>query len=267
MGIRTKLMIITPRRAETWLKKNAGNRPLSKGTAEVYAGRIRRGEWRVTTDTIKFDDKDNLIDGQHRLMGIILSGMPITCLVAFGVDADVFSVLDQGKRRTASDSFAISGEKGYAALAAAALIVHGFETGNMAGSGASPDQLLDVVERHPGLRESLAYCDHLRNNRRHLPVSVATAVHYLGGRAEGRKEMADKFFKELYEGEGLTRSSVTYKLRERLLANKASRSKLGKRALLHLVAKAWLRYARGENVGVLSIGAEESMPKIEEFQK
>jgi hypothetical protein len=108
---------ITPERAAWLLSRRSsltfggglettGNRNLNFTRVEQYVREMRGGEegtyWRTTHQGIALDESGNLIDGQHRLWAIILSGLPQVMLVADGVPAATFYLLDQGLARSAS---------------------------------------------------------------------------------------------------------------------------------------------------------------------
>lgn len=96
-------MLVTPILAKSWMALNIGNRPLNRPTVERYKKDLRQGAWAKTHQGIGFDKKGNLADGQHRLVAIIESGMPIEMVVAWGVDR---SGIDRQKPRSQVDEIA-----------------------------------------------------------------------------------------------------------------------------------------------------------------
>ena len=104
---RVSFETVTPEMAAEFLQRNKSNRPFRQSWADEWAGRIRRGEWLPTHQGIAFDEDGNLIDGQHRLTGIVIAGIPMYCQITTGLPREAFAVMDQGNRRTLSD---ISGD-------------------------------------------------------------------------------------------------------------------------------------------------------------
>lgn len=98
---------ITPREAERLLKRNRVNRPVSSGTVKAYAEDMKNGRWDTnTTSCIAFNTRGDLVDGQHRLNAIILSGVPTLMWVSYNVGDNV--VFDSGRNRSLSDFMKIS---------------------------------------------------------------------------------------------------------------------------------------------------------------
>ncbi|QVJ00421.1 hypothetical protein KGD82_16815 [Nocardiopsis eucommiae] len=93
---------ITPDIAQTWLyDRNKGNRSLSMQTAQRYADVMTTGRWQLTHQGIAFDTDGNILDGQHRLLAVVLAKTPVDMWVFVNKDRASFSVLDVGRRRQA----------------------------------------------------------------------------------------------------------------------------------------------------------------------
>jgi hypothetical protein len=99
-----EIINISPARAEQLLQSNAGNRKMSKSTMLKYASTMASGDWKLSPQPIVIDKDGTVMDGQHRLSGIVSSGTSIRAIVISNVDRDVFEVLDRGKTRTLSDN-------------------------------------------------------------------------------------------------------------------------------------------------------------------
>lgn len=108
MDAKTKVMTITPQIAREWLKENDINRNVNKNRVIMYSEDMKSGNWALNGESIKFNRTGKLIDGQHRLMAIIRSGVPIATYVIFDIPNDI-SIMDRGKNRSTTDSLIISG--------------------------------------------------------------------------------------------------------------------------------------------------------------
>lgn len=66
---------------------------------------ISRGEWRENGATIVFNAKGELIDGQHRLKAISLSGVPVWTIIVTHVSSGIetFQTIDDGASRSLKD--------------------------------------------------------------------------------------------------------------------------------------------------------------------
>ena len=107
--VKTTIEVITPEMAKEYLTHNIVNRKPNKGQVAYYARMMSEGKWMLNGESIVFDNKGNLSDGQHRLMAIMLAQVPIQSVVVRNVDCESFATIDQGKARSASDSFGIKG--------------------------------------------------------------------------------------------------------------------------------------------------------------
>lgn len=96
---------INPALARRMLKKNRKrhNRNIRMAVVTRYALEMIMGNWVLSPHPICFNVNGELIDGQHRLWAIILSGCSIKMVVCCGVKDGVFSVLDQGLKRAVAD--------------------------------------------------------------------------------------------------------------------------------------------------------------------
>jgi len=99
---------------------NNRNRRLQDTHANRLSKVIKAENYELTGDTIKFSKSGRLLDGQHRLKACEKQGSPIISHVVFGLDEEIFDVLDQGKRRTPADVLGLTGVE-YAPLVAAAV--------------------------------------------------------------------------------------------------------------------------------------------------
>ena len=91
---RVRNEIITPEIAEKLLKRNRNNRPHKWRRVKAIARDMKNG---------------TLVDGQHRLMGCILSGNSFASLVVFNLAKDVFPNIDKGAGRSDYDSAYVNG--------------------------------------------------------------------------------------------------------------------------------------------------------------
>jgi hypothetical protein len=97
--LRSQWIDITPALAKTWLENNFRNRPLREDTVKAYARDMILGLWVATHQGIAFNDKDELIDGQHRLSAIVLANKTVRMMVTFGLPSQI-----AGKQMTTMDA-------------------------------------------------------------------------------------------------------------------------------------------------------------------
>lgn len=261
---RTELVKVTPEMAGDWLELNTRNRPIRPRWVTHLANTIKRGEWRVNGETIKLSS-ERLLDGQHRLLAIIEANTAIQTNVSFDVDDDAFATIDVGRPRTAGDILALDGHPNSQRLAAIARMLWNYERGyavSMHNEIPTNVEIREIVERHPRLEEAarIAY-----QARHLLPGAIAGLLVYQFALRD--TAYASIFWDALITGENLSKNSPIYRLRERLLANRASSRKMGAVELYVLTVKAWNAYRYNVPVQLLRYNADhpitEIMPSME----
>jgi hypothetical protein len=250
------LVNITPALAAMWLQGKGKNRRITNDHVVRLSIQMSRGKWRVTGDTIKFCGEE-LIDGQHRLSAVVLSGATIQCFVAYGVQADVFPVLDTGRGRTSSD--VLSTEKGatniFALSASARVLYHIERKQDRLYTPLSNEDVLEVVRAHPSLNDMV----NLLNKCSFARHAGITAPLYWIDKCNTNK--AQTFIYGLINGVGLDSSSPIYQLRERLIrgCDGLRSTREGKRAFVALVFRGWQHFLSGRTMkGQMKISNVES---------
>jgi len=118
-------------RAEQILESaNIENRRMRMWWANAIAQMIRRGEYVASPQPISFDDSGVLIDGQHRLKGIALSGKTLPLLVAYNVSHNARLFIDTGMRRTTEDCTGLDKKTSEVARRAVTTLYGGVEARN-----------------------------------------------------------------------------------------------------------------------------------------
>ena len=107
-------MDVDPGLAAHWLQNNFVNRPMSDDTVRSYARDMINGVWVATHQGVAFNDQDHLIDGQHRLSAIVMSGCTVRMMVTFGLPSVIpgqamttMDAVDRGKPRSVADQLKI----------------------------------------------------------------------------------------------------------------------------------------------------------------
>lgn len=117
-----KTELVTPAYAATLLRGNIDNRRADRNRVKKYSAEMRDGRWKMTHQAVAVAADGRIVDGQHRLMAIVDSGVAIEMLIAHNADPSTFGVVDQGKVRSGSDVFTIGGLKGPNMAAIARLV-------------------------------------------------------------------------------------------------------------------------------------------------
>ena len=73
-----ELETITPEIAQKYLEANTANfRGVNRKIVDKYSNDMKTGHWETTGDSIVFDTLGRLKNGQHRLLAIVKSGVPM----------------------------------------------------------------------------------------------------------------------------------------------------------------------------------------------
>lgn len=254
-----EILRVSPTIAAKWLERNTSNRPISDTYLRELAEAMTRGEWMENGESLKFDSNGVLLDGQHRLRAIILSGVTITTRVEFGLPSDAFITLDRGKKRNLGDALAMQGVSEYHAIAAAAQLLYKLHYKASTNRPASPLQLLEFYENHcAGVEASVSPTRHAAKMS---PGSVVIAMHYLF--AKHSRPLADEFMMLLGDGTNMGTGHPVLVLRERLIADKAAKASLPRMEIVILYIRAWNAFVTNRTLRSLrgSIG-DTGVPDI-----
>lgn len=260
---------ITPEMATALLDKNYHNRHLNKRNLDKVIMEINRGNFKITGESVKLSESDILLDGQHRLWGIVKTGKPQTILVIRNLDEDVFKYLDTGKTRNAADVLAIEGIANPGRMSSIARFIINFSRGHyfaVANSNivdkaymiTNADTSKFVNDNLEALVESSKYGFNKYNKL--LTGSTLSALHFLFSKIS--EDSADDFCHKLGEGTNLDSTSPIFVLREKLRTDLRSTRKMRSLEKLALICKAWNLYRTGKIVTVLKWDSiKEPFPK------
>ena len=214
---------IDPDKASAWLTNNVRNRALRDDTVKSYARDMIAGQWIATHQGIAFNDRDELIDGQHRLEAIVLAKVTIRMMVTFGLPSKI-----SGREMTTMDCV----DRGATRSVADQLVVqHGFKNGSITSAicgalasicAGERTRRLSVGQTLQTFREFEASILHVIEHRSKAHGLRTTGV--LAGVAFAHavhgKEIAP-MFEQLNSGNGTKARSPITKLREFLVSDEA----------------------------------------------
>ncbi|MEU9036819.1 hypothetical protein AB0D45_18215 [Streptomyces sp. NPDC048352] len=264
-----KYMPITPEMADLWLThcNPVSNRVMSDTVYERYAKAMSDGAWRTTHQGLAFDASGMLLDGQHRLMGIKISGVTVEMLVIPNCDPETFDVLDSGHRRQAAQLLKIPHRT---VVAAAARIIgqmykmwdpvtlfDGFYD-----TKAATSDILRAVAAWPELTTlapiaAASYRASGINQPTHLAVLAQAARTDHSGKIED-------WAHGLISGANMDSKDPRLVLRNRFFRDRVILGTSGgRRTSYNLIAKSWNSWAQGKLLGTLkSLDGEGVIPVI-----
>lgn len=255
---------IGPTRAREILTQNRSNRPLNRPRVRRYAEAMRRGLWRLNGETIKISRTGRLLDGQHRLEAIIESGCTIDLFVVYELDDEVFSTIDTGARRSAADTLAVMGVKYAKTVAAALKIIDGYLE-RLISVHSFPDLTNDRVKElwaaHRAVLSSVSFGESKEMRKVVLVRAVPVALHYLF--AQVNADEAGGFMEDLAQGAMLAEHDPVLRLRNQLLSDRASKSRMGRGYMVALFIRAWNARREGRGIRYLRLRSGDPFPEID----
>lgn len=194
--------VVTPQMAEQFLILNDQNRKLRVQEVLKIARQMLAGNWKKTGQTIVFNDKGRLNEGQHRCWACYLCGAPFETFIVTNASSEpnIFAYYDRGAPRGLKDVLETAHHDGFAAVVAGVvnLVHHHFTAGDTKTSVSKilPEELLEYVEANPEIEEVVQ--DQLMNYKaatdffgKHLAVYIAWLIFQQWG--DGYQDFMDDF--------------------------------------------------------------------------
>lgn len=138
------------------------NRPVTRQHVKDLASDMANNRWRKTHQGIAFSPDGRLLDGQHRLLAIVMSGVTIPLLVTRDVEPEAMDGIDQHQRRTAAQI---------------ASMQHGVdkEASRLAAMAGAILQVAGGDARPSSIAKAQFLAGHQQTLERYLPVARAYA--------------------------------------------------------------------------------------------
>lgn len=221
--ITEEIVNLTPGMAAAILSLNSKNRPASNSHTKRLAQAMLDGEWLYNGDAIRVSSEGVLLDGQHRLLAVILSGVTIKARIIYGLAPGCFTTIDTGRRRSARDALAVEGIPNYTIVASAARILHNYRLGNWQNSFSSGRKALSntaILETVNNTPELVVSCGECRAVDVVVSPGIAGVVHFLFREAGHSVDLLNEFFSELSTGRSGASAGAVFLLRNWLIKNK-----------------------------------------------
>jgi len=264
-------VLVTPALANKLLNLNTENRPIRHREVQLWAGVIERGEWKYTHQGIAIDNRGILQDGQHRLSGIVQTGISCELQISIGMPAENFNAIDNGLRRTFGDVVANAGLGNRNRVGTAARMlalyddwpkrartekVSNAEIAHLIGQQFDDDRTVGEVIFAATARAQMLW------TTCRLNVSAATTGIYLLWSQVGENHpLVQEFLEGVLKGAQMTENDPRFVLR-RYVMSPANRRR---DAWLHLALfiKAWNKFVTGAKTQALSFRKDEDLPKVQ----
>ena len=239
MNLTTEIVNITPEWAAVALNKNVNFRQMTPLRYEKYRDEILNERFKLNGETIKFDDRGNLIDGQNRLKAVLEAGLPIQSVVVYGVSQDAVATIDVGQQRSLPQLLKSLNYEHPSILAGASGYVHRYEKTKFFKTGdiISRKESIDFLRDHPTLVDAVRFTN--RTWRLFNRWALHAAVYYTLA-AKAGNSLADEFYLMLIEGLNMnSMENPVYILREKLAYEKSIERKTPENVYAGLIIKTW----------------------------
>lgn len=242
---------VTPATAQQWLVCNVHNRPLRGRTVDTLAAAIRRDEWVVNGDMIRFADDGSLIDGQHRLYAVIAADRAVWTWVIRGLPQSTQETIDIGAHRGYHDILSLRGEGNAIQIAAVLVWAFRLETLQIRSMRRKPSngEKDDILNRHPEIRDSVAKVNGWATDIP-MPRSLLGLLHWQLSLID--EDNADMFFGRLADGVNLDEGNPIRLLRQMLFNWARSRDKIEDYVKYAYTVLAWNYWRAGQKRQLLA---------------
>lgn len=250
---------VTPDMASKWLERNPRNRPVKKNNVARFARDMANGNWQVTGEAIKFDQEENLLDGQNRLNAVIVARTTVPFFVVNGLATESQQVMDSGTVRSAADALHLRGIAAAKDVAPAASTLIGWHSGYYAHcmTNRNPDltktEICEYVEAHPELEQMVSWIIPVR---RQLPVGIGPLAAAGCRFSEIDTDATIEFFDRVRELRTQGKGDPVNTLLKRVSDDKLAGKRIHTSIALFYLARAWNAYRTGERLEKFQLGSE-----------
>lgn len=254
--------VITPAVAKVLLQRNPDNRRIRQGRLAEIRADLENGRWVFNGESIIVAKGGVMNDGQHRMMAVRDSGVPMKAVIVFGVQRSSRLTIDQGTVRTTADYLEMSGNAYESnAVAAISRMLLQYEKHSTIDTkrvhGQQPPTKSEIhgfaVDNGKEITKALS---RLTKGWSSIGTKSLFAVaHILFARRD--EDAANVFIDRLLDGANIGPGNIIYILRERLLADQ----KMKPWDRFEAIVRAWNAMRRGENIARIQIMGR--LPKIE----
>lgn len=267
---------ITPDIAKDMLTVNSINRQLRKPDVRRWMADMVAGKWVPCGDTICFSMEGKLIDGQHRLVAIIETGLAQVYDIVTGLPPEAFDVKDTGRPRGAGDALSDRNFKYVNTMASAIksdiLFTQSSELGHFLTNQRVPNYEVKEWVNNPRNTKLMEECveyatNYLRGAGRFLTPSSWAFIYYTFSSLHRNDALF--FVNAFAAGENIStkKFSPIYNVRKILLDVTLKSNTKGHRATMPFSTKmiyiitAWNQFRKGENPAELVINLKGKIPK------
>lgn len=267
-GVIIGLVDVTPELAESWLGCNKKNRNFSDETANRYTRDITKKRWPFTGDPVRFSDDWRLLDGQHRLTAITVTGITLRLLVVIGLAESTQAFMDSGTKRHAAGTLAIQKVPNYTAVASLVRLSLMWNPSGLwdpsrgtqlFGSHlqVSTAEITEFVDEHPAVHEAARVGVRMAYQVAGAKPSVIGATYLRATALPGGAFDAAEWFHRLETGADLTLGDPVLALRNGVLRTRSESLQNSQRDQLWKVIRAWNASRDGQDMSRINMTTQQ----------
>jgi len=249
--MRSAIEVITPERAQELIERAKPNRIIRPLIVSGIAADMLTGRWVCNGETIIIAPSGRILDGQHRLLGCITSGVPFQTYISYDVPEDAFDTIDSGRVRTAADILQTKGYTTTNITAAASRYAQNYISGGSLENSIPRLLVTGFVVRHPYIN---TICKIVDGSGKMLPRTALSTVLFLANTNRSYEVEADKFLEGVHTGVNLQKGDPRLTFREWYM-QEGQRTRKGAgiptTTAIGAVIRAWNAYVSGR--GLISI--------------
>jgi hypothetical protein len=248
LDIQTEM--IGPEEATKYLSLNKpGNRKILKRNLDGLTREMKEDRFQpMNGDTIRFNVKGELIDGQHRLKAIVASGKTYIFLVVRGVSEAAFETIDEGAIRSLKDYIGMlpGPESHYYNEVASAVrwCMLWYKMGTFRKKPVfTTTEKLQWLKDNPKIRMLVGYYKSPKASLR-MSTSMQATCHFILEAVN--PDLADTYMTSVIEGLDMQRGDPRYTVREWIIRYKEYGSLYYTAHAGHVILRGWNFWRRGE---------------------
>jgi len=250
--------------AKKYLKNPAPQRKIDNEHVNKLAQMQKKGDWKnLNGDTIVFNDKNQLTDGQHRMKMVIKTGIPIVIFVVRGVShkAKLYCSKDHNKPRTTQQSLQILGYKNANTFTAVLRMLfvwkNGLEQqyskGINKGVYFNDFEALRLLDEHPALDSYIGMARKLYRKQKYLQVKAKYMGFYCYVLPQINHEIGNEFVNILIEKLPSENTPIDVLLRRLALAyaSKNPADRILMSDTIAMINKTWNLYVTSQHTNTV----------------
>ena len=264
----SEIRTITPEEASKLLAGNRNNRTIRPTRIAFFEGQLKRGEMQLTHQGVAVSPSGRLLDGQHRLIACVNTGIPLMTMVTWDVPQEAFAVLDSGCARTAGDALRAN-DAPSAITASAAIRLWIYYTqipglvwvGNTCSSLVSTSVIIDTYSQDPEAWNWASTTASSLSMTRYVAPAPAACLLYLATTEAGfGRGFMRSFLAQVREGADLPNGSPILAYRNRVITGLLQKRQ-GQQRLADYI-KVLNAYATGQSLKIFKQQVFPPMPVI-----